>query len=85
MADIALKLNDRSRSSMERLTQSIEKQSAAYGKTGVERLSVKRDGLIKKVGDEQGMVDGSIGVCRRLHGLLRRFARSALRLLIEQA
>ena len=29
MADILLKLNDRSRSSMERLTQSIEKQAGA--------------------------------------------------------
>src|ERR1017187_5688589 len=38
MADMLLKMNDKSRSSMERLTQSIEKQAAAYGKTGVDRL-----------------------------------------------
>ncbi|HZV06994.1 MAG TPA: hypothetical protein VE999_18070, partial [Gemmataceae bacterium] len=49
--------NDRSYNSMERLTQSIEKQAAAYGKTGVERLVAERDRLIKKLGDEQGMVD----------------------------
>ena len=52
-----LKVNDRSRSSIERLTQSIEKQAAAYGKTGVDRLIAERDRLIRKLGDEQGMVD----------------------------
>ena len=57
MSEMLIKLNDRSRSSMERLTQSIEKQAAAYGKTGVERLIAERDRLIKKLGDEQGMVD----------------------------
>ena len=57
MADMLLKMNDKSRSSMERLTQSIEKQAAAYGKTGVERLIADRDRLIKKLGDEQGMIE----------------------------
>ena len=57
MGDMLLKMNDRSRSSMERLTQSIEKQAAAYGKTGVERLIAERDRLIKKLGDEQGMIE----------------------------
>src|SRR5579883_2504272 len=57
MSEMLIKLNDRSYNSMERLTQSIEKQAAAYGKTGVERLIADRDRLIKKLGDEQGMVD----------------------------
>ncbi len=57
MGEMLLKVNDRSRSSMERLTQSIEKQAAAYGKTEVERLIADRDRYIKKLGDEQGMVD----------------------------
>ena len=57
MAEMLLKVNDRSRSSMERLTQSIERQAAAYGKTGVERLVAERDRLIRKLGDEQWMVD----------------------------
>ena len=56
-SDLLLKVNDRSRSSLERLTQSIEKQAAAYGKTEVERLIADRDRFIKKLGDEQGMVD----------------------------
>jgi hypothetical protein len=57
MSEMLIRVNDRSRSSMERLTQSIEKQAAAYGKTGVERLAAERDRLIKKLGDEQQMVD----------------------------
>src|ERR1035441_7666403 len=57
MADMLLKMNDKSRSSIERLTQSIEKQAAAYGKTGVDRLIADRDRIIKKLGDEQGMID----------------------------
>ena len=57
MADMLLKGNDRSRNSLERLTQSIEKQAAAYGKTGAERMIAERDRIIKKLGDEQGMID----------------------------
>lgn len=56
-AEMLVRLNDRSRSSMERLTSSIEKQAAAYGKSGVERLVAERDRWIKKLGDEQAMVD----------------------------
>ena len=47
MADMLLKINDPSRSSTERLTQSTEKQAAAYGETGVERLITDRDRLLR--------------------------------------
>lgn len=57
MADMLLKVNDKSRTSMERLTQSIEKQAAAYGKTGIDRMIAERDRIIKKLGDEWGMID----------------------------
>jgi hypothetical protein len=43
MADMLIKIHDKSRNSMERLTQSIEKQAAAYGKTGVDKLIAERD------------------------------------------
>ena len=57
MADMLLKVHDKQRNSLERLTQSIEKQAAAYSKTGVEKMIAERDRIIKKLGDEQGMVD----------------------------
>ena len=56
-SDILLKVNDRSRSSLERLTASIEKQAAAYGRTNAERMVAERDRIIKKLGDEQGMIE----------------------------
>jgi rRNA processing protein Krr1/Pno1 len=57
MADLLIKVNDKQRSSLERLTQAVEKQAAAYGKTGVDRLVAERDRLIKKLGDEKGMIN----------------------------
>jgi len=42
---------------LERLTQSIERQAAAYGKTNAERMVAERDRIIKKLGDEKGMID----------------------------
>jgi hypothetical protein len=57
MAEMLLKVNDKSYNSMERLTQSIEKQASAYGRTPIERLVAQRDRLVKKLGDEQGMVE----------------------------
>src|ERR1017187_9941816 len=56
-SEILLKVNDRSRSSMDRLVQSIEKQAAAYGRTNAERMVAERDRIIKKLGDEQGMIE----------------------------
>src|ERR1017187_7167217 len=56
-SDILLKVNDRSRTSMDRLVQSIEKQAAAYGRTNAERMVAERDRIIKKLGDEQGMIE----------------------------
>ncbi len=52
-----IRITDRSRSSIERLVASIEKQAETYGKTGVERLVSQRDLLIKRLGDEQQAVD----------------------------
>ncbi len=57
MADLLVKTNDRSYTSMERLTQSIERQAAMYAKNPVDRLIAERDRWIKKLGDEQAMVD----------------------------
>jgi hypothetical protein len=57
MSEILLKMNDRSRSSMERLTPSIEKQAAAYGKTGRGADRRRPRPAHQKLGDEQGMFD----------------------------
>jgi len=56
VSDLLVKTNDRSRGSMENLTKSIERQAAAYGKTGIDKLISQRDAYIKRLGDEEGMI-----------------------------
>jgi hypothetical protein len=51
--NLLVRTNDRSRSSVERLIASVEKQAQAYGKTGVERLISQRDQLIQRLGNEE--------------------------------
>ncbi len=57
LANFLIQYNDKSRASMERMVQTIEKQAAVYGRTGVERLIAQRDQVIKKLGDEQAAID----------------------------
>ena len=52
-----VRITDRSRASIERLVASVERQSQAYGKTGVERLVSQRDALIRRLGDEKDAVE----------------------------
>lgn len=56
VSDLLLKSNDRSFNSQERLVKSIEKQAAAYGRTGVEKLVAQRDAYIKRLGDEENQI-----------------------------
>src|SRR5581483_9540421 len=55
--DLLLKTNDKYRNSLEATTRAIERQGEVYGKSGVDRLIVERDRLIKKLGDEKDLVD----------------------------
>jgi hypothetical protein len=52
-----VKYSERSKSTTDRLVQSIEKQAQAYGKTGVDRLIVQRDQMIQRLGKEQQAID----------------------------
>lgn len=56
VSDMLLKMNDRSYNSQERLVKSIERQAAAYGRTGVEKLISQRDAHIKRLGDEENQI-----------------------------
>ncbi|HXP88837.1 MAG TPA: hypothetical protein VN841_29215 [Bryobacteraceae bacterium] len=57
VSNLLLKMNDKSRNSMESLTKSIEKQAVAYGRTGVDKLIAQRDQYIKRLGSEKDMID----------------------------
>jgi hypothetical protein len=54
--EMIVRVNDRSRSSLDRLLQSLERQSALAGKSGVDRMVAERDLLIKKWGQEDAAV-----------------------------
>src|ERR1035441_2954328 len=54
--DTVVRVNDKSRSSLDRLIKSMEQQAAVAGKTGVEKLVAERDILIRKWGDEEKAV-----------------------------
>lgn len=55
--ETVIRVSDRSKSSVDRLISSLEKQAATYGKTGVERLIAERDELIARYKTEQRAVD----------------------------
>src|ERR1035438_1262621 len=54
--DTVVRVNDKSRSSLDRLIKSMEQQAAVAGKSGVEKLVAERDILIRKWGDEEKAV-----------------------------
>jgi hypothetical protein len=55
--DGLVRVTDKSKNSLDRLLQSMQKQSELAGKTGVERLIAQRDQLIGKWGQEQRAVE----------------------------
>ena len=52
-----VKVTDRSAQAQQRYVRSIEQTAAAYGKTGVEKLIAQRDQIIKRLGDEEKLVN----------------------------
>ncbi|HEY4365371.1 MAG TPA: hypothetical protein VGN17_30700 [Bryobacteraceae bacterium] len=56
-ADLLLKVVDKQHEANLRLVRSIEAQSAAYGRSGVDRLIAQRDQYIKRLGSEATAID----------------------------
>ena len=54
--DTLVRVTDKSRSSLDNLLRSMERQSALAGKTGADRLIAERDLLIRKWGEEERAV-----------------------------
>ena len=57
MGGTVVRVSDRSKSSLDRLLESMQRQADMAGKTGVERLVMQRDQLIARWQKEQGAVD----------------------------
>ena len=52
-----IRISDQTRSSVQRLIASLEKQAETYGKTGVERLISQRDQLLQRYSKEPQAID----------------------------
>jgi hypothetical protein len=52
-----VRVSDKSKTSLDRLLSSMEKQAAMAGKSGTDRMIAERDQLIKKWGDEERAVN----------------------------
>jgi len=52
-----IRISDQTRSSVQRLIASLEKQAETYGKTGVERLIAQRDQLLQRYSREPQAID----------------------------
>jgi hypothetical protein len=52
-----VRVMERSRSSVDRLVASLEKQSAVYGKSGVDRIIAERDQLLQRYAKEPAAID----------------------------
>src|ERR1039458_2557771 len=52
-----IRISDQTRSSVQRLIASLEKQAETYGKSGVEKLIVQRDQLLQRYAKEPAAID----------------------------
>ena len=52
-----IRISDQTRSSVQRLIASLEKQAETYGKSGVERLIAQRDQLLQRYNREPAAID----------------------------
>src|SRR6202158_4738921 len=52
-----IRISDQTRSSVQRLIASLEKQAETYGKSGVERLVAQRDQLLQRYAKEPAAID----------------------------
>jgi hypothetical protein len=56
LSDQLIKVTDRGVQAQQRYVRSIEMTAAAYGKSGVDRLIAQRDQIIKRLGEEEKLV-----------------------------
>jgi hypothetical protein len=69
-----IRISDQTRSSVQRLIASLEKQAETYGKSGVDRLITQRDQLLQRYNREPQAID-AITRRRRLRAKLSRSRR----------
>ena len=56
-----IRITDQTRTSIQRLITSLEKQAEMYGKSGVDRLIAQRDSLLQRYAKEPPAIDACEG------------------------
>jgi ATP dependent DNA ligase C terminal region len=73
-----IRISDQTRSSVQRLIASLEKQAETYGKSGVERLITQRDQLLQRYNREPQAIDAITRSYEKMIAAEEKVAREAL-------
>lgn len=73
-----IRISDQTRSSVQRLIASLEKQAETYGKSGVERLITQRDQLLQRYSREPQAIDAITRSYEKMIAAEEKAAREAL-------
>src|ERR1019366_4107924 len=73
-----IRISDQTRSSVQRLIASLEKQAETYGKTGVDRLITQRDQLLQRYNREPQAIDAITRSYEKMIAMEEKAAREAL-------
>ena len=72
-----VRINDQTRSSVQRLITSLEKQTEVYGKSGVDRLIVQRDQLLQRYQREPAAINAITASYERMIAVEKKAADAA--------
>lgn len=72
-----IRITDQTRSSVQRLIASLEKQADVYGKSGVERLVAQRDQLLQRYAKEPAAIDAITRSYEKMIAVEEKAAREA--------
>jgi len=73
-----IRISDQTRSSVQRLIASLEKQAETYGKSGVDRLVTQRDQLLQRYSREPQAIDAITRSYEKMIAVEEKAARQAL-------
>jgi hypothetical protein len=73
-----IRISDQTRSSVQRLIASLEKQAETYGKSGVDRLITQRDQLLQRYNREPQAIDAITRSYEKMIAVEEKAAREAL-------
>src|SRR5208283_3968819 len=76
--DKVVRITDQTRTSVQRLVASLEKQAETFGKTGVDKLVAQRDQLLQRYAREPQAIDAITRSYEKMIAVEEKSARDAL-------